>query len=239
MTLPQTETERILTERLQALGVEIERGVELVTFDQDDERVEARLRLGDGREEAVRCAFIAGTDGSHSTVRSAAGTALEGTFTGEWFLLADVEAYYDLDRSAMHSFFTSGEGPLFLFPMRGERTRVIAQLTDPALSEREPTLSEAQDIVDRRAGGVRLLRAHWLTVFEIHHAQVPSYRYGRAFLAGDAAHVHSPAGGQGMNTGGCRMHSTSAGSLRSPCGARQRQSSSKATTPSVTPSPPG
>lgn len=56
-------------------------------------------------------------------------------------------------------------------------------------------------MVDRKVGGVRLLRAHWLTTFEVHHAQVPSYRFGRAFLAGDAAHVHSPAGGQGMNTG--------------------------------------
>ena len=200
VTLPQTETERILAERLRELGVEVERGTELVAFDQDD-RVEASLRLADGRQETAGCAFIVGADGSHSTVRSAAGTRLEGTFVGEKFLLADVEADYDLDRGAMHSFFAADESPLILFPMRGERLRVIAQLTDSTLSKREPTLSDAQEVVDRQAGGVRLLRAHWLTVFEIHHAQVPSYRYGRAFLAGDAAHVHSPAGGQGMNTG--------------------------------------
>ena len=200
VTLPQTETERILAERLCELGVEVERGTELVAFDQDD-GVEASLRLADGRQETAGCAFIVGADGSHSTVRSAAGTKLEGTFVGEKFLLADVEADYDLDRGAMHSFFAADESPLILFPMRGERLRVIAQLTDSTLSKRKPTLSDVQEVVDRQAGGVRLLRAHWLTVFEIHHAQVPSYRYGRAFLAGDAAHVHSPAGGQGMNTG--------------------------------------
>jgi 2-polyprenyl-6-methoxyphenol hydroxylase-like FAD-dependent oxidoreductase len=200
VTLPQTDTERILAERLRSLGVEVKRGVDFVGFEQDDEGVEATLRLADGGDENVDCAYVVGTDGGRSAVRHACGTKLEGTFKGERFLLADVEAEYDLDRSAMH-FFAPDEGLLLLFPMRGERTRVMAQLADQALPKGEPTLSEAQEIVDRRAPGIRLLPAHWLTVFEIHHAQVPSYRYGRVFLAGDAAHVHSPFGGQGMNTG--------------------------------------
>jgi 2-polyprenyl-6-methoxyphenol hydroxylase-like FAD-dependent oxidoreductase len=201
VSLPQTDTERILTNRLRSLGVEVDRSVEFVSFDQDDDGVSALLRLADGREESVSCAYLVGTDGSRSTVRHACGTNLEGSFKGEQFLLADVEAEYDLGRNAMHSFFPPDEGPLLLFPMRGERTRVIAGLSDPVSSKGEPTLSETQDLVDRRAQGIKLLRAHWLTTFEIHHAQVPSYRYGRVFLAGDAAHVHSPAAGQGMNTG--------------------------------------
>jgi hypothetical protein len=84
--------------------------------------------------------------------------------------------------------------------MLGSRLRVIAQLDDGA-GDVEPTLERVQEVCDHRAGGIALRSSHWLTIFEIHHAQVPAYRHGRAFLAGDAAHVHSPAAGQGMNTG--------------------------------------
>jgi 2-polyprenyl-6-methoxyphenol hydroxylase-like FAD-dependent oxidoreductase len=89
VTLPQTETERILAGRPRELGVEVERGTELLGFDQDDARVEASLRLADGRQETAGFAFVVGADGSHSTVRSAAGTNLEGTFVGEKFHLED------------------------------------------------------------------------------------------------------------------------------------------------------
>ena len=140
---------------------------------------------------------MVGTDGSHSTVRHQMGLGLEGSFKGQTFLIADVEAEYDLPRESMHTFFHR-DGTFLLFALRGDRVRIIAEV--PTGSP-EPTLWEVQAIADARAGGIRLTEAHWLTVFEVHHAQVRSYRRGRAFLAGDAAHVHSPAGGQGMNTG--------------------------------------
>ena len=200
LSTAQTETERILTERLDGLGVSVDRGVELVGFEQDEDQVRARLQRADGREETVVASFLAGTDGSHSAVREIVGTKLEGSFKGgERFLLGDVDGRYTLDRDSMHSFFSAGAGPLLIFPMRGGRLRVIAQL-DPG-ADVAMTTEAVQQVCDERAGGIEVTSSHWITIFEIHHAQVPSYRFGRALLAGDAAHIHSPAGGQGMNTG--------------------------------------
>ena len=199
LSTAQTETERVLTDLLNSLGVSVDRDVELVGFEQDEDQVRARLRRADGHEETVGASFLVGTDGSHSTVREIAGTKLEGSFKGERFLLGDVEARYTLRRDSMHSYFSAGAGPLLVFPMRGARLRVIAQI-DPG-ADMAMTTEAVQQVCDERAGGIEVTSSHWITIFGIHHAQVPSYRFGRAFLAGDAAHVHSPAGGQGMNTG--------------------------------------
>ena len=198
VTTAQTETERILAARLAELGVAVERGVELLSFDQDDDCVHYRLQRSDGSIESGATSWVVGTDGSHSVVRAGTGQTLQGSFQGERFLLGDVVAECDLPRDRMHSFFSTGAGPLLVFPMLGQRLRVIAEITD---GDQDASTERLQRIVDERAGGIRVIAARWLTVFEIHHAQVPQYRVGRAFLAGDAAHVHSPAGGQGMNTG--------------------------------------
>ncbi|WP_432477127.1 FAD-dependent monooxygenase [Nocardioides sp. GXQ0305] len=197
LTTAQTETERVLDERLRELGAQVERGVELVALDQGADTVRATLRGSDGSVEATEFGWVVGADGAHSTVRGLVGTRLEGSFVGERFALGDVEARHDLDPASMYTFFAP-QGPLLAFPMRGSRMRLIGQLHDDTHAG---SLDDLQHIVDERARGITLTSAHWLTEFEIHHAQVPDYRHGRVFLMGDAAHVHSPAGGQGMNTG--------------------------------------
>ena len=196
----QTETERVLTGNLAKHGVEVERGVSLTGLEQSATGVTATLRSADGSEESVAASWLVGADGARSEVRRQVGSALEGSFHGERFLMGDVHAEHDFDPRSMYTFFSAHDGPLMVFPMKGDRMRLIAQI--PTASTDEASQEWLQRVADERAAGrIRIHDSLWLTCFEIRHAQVPQYRIGRVFLAGDAAHIHSPAGGQGMNTG--------------------------------------
>jgi 2-polyprenyl-6-methoxyphenol hydroxylase-like FAD-dependent oxidoreductase len=207
----QAETERTLVEHLEGSGVAIERRVELVRIEPGEERVNAVLRHSDGRVETVLASFIVGCDGAHSFVRRAAGFEFEGGSYPEEFVLGDVEADGPLEANAINAFVDRGGVALF-FPLRSPATwRVIAM--KPQTTRGEPaengeskasplTLEELAAIVAvPTAGAVVIREAGWLTSFKLHHRQVARYRKGRVFLAGDAAHIHSPVGGQGMNTG--------------------------------------
>jgi len=198
----QTETERVLTERLEQLGVTVDRGVELVELTQDDDVATLGLRRPDGSAEHVTTSWVVAADGAHSTARHLVGTKLEGSFQGERFILGDCDAEHDLDGESMYTVF-SPEGTVIAMPMRGGRARLMAQIHDAPGTPHNvhPTQQDLQRILDERVGGITITKSHWLTCFEIHHGQVPAYRHGRVFLTGDAAHIHSPAGGQGMNTG--------------------------------------
>jgi 2-polyprenyl-6-methoxyphenol hydroxylase-like FAD-dependent oxidoreductase len=188
LALPQSETERLLEERMAGLGIATERQVELASFESHDGGVEAVLRHPDGREETVR----------HVLAVPFAGE----TMSSDW-MLADVHMTgypYPADEASV---FWHRDGVFVIFPISVGRFRVLADLP-PSGAERPPTptLEEVQAIIDRRGpGGLRAFDPIWLAGFRINGRKVASYRWGRAFLAGDAAHVHSPAGAQGMNTG--------------------------------------
>lgn len=200
LDVAQPDTEAVLAERATELGVVVERGVTLTGLVQDADGVEVTLRSGEG-EETARVGWVVGADGGHSTTRTLAGTKLQGGFHGQHFAMADVDVDTPWPPDAIRM-FQHPDGMGMLFPLAGDRARIMFLVDDPGTGAPDPTLEQIQALADARSGGrVRVRNPRWLTYFEVHHAQVPQYRLGRVLLAGDAAHIHSPAGAQGMNTG--------------------------------------
>ena len=203
LTIPQSDTERLLEERLAAQGVMVERNTEATALTFSADGADAVLRHSDGRQETVTADWLVGCDGAHSMVRHGLDMPFSGeTMMSDWFL-ADVHmsGYPRADSDA--SIHWHRDGVLIIFPFKGGRYRIIGDLpyTDAKVPS-APTLAQAQAIVDRRGpANTKLFDPIWLSGFRINGRKVAQYRHGRVFVAGDAAHVHSPAGGQGMNTG--------------------------------------
>ncbi|MFF1395206.1 FAD-dependent monooxygenase [Streptomyces sp. NPDC058287] len=225
--LPQYETERLIEEYVGGLGTFIERGTELLSFTQDEDGVTALLRTGSGAEEELRVRYLVGCDGAHSTVRKGLGLSFEGGAFDEGYMLADVEADWDMPhgygvRSMHRADDGSTDDVLVCIPLPGNGRYRMSTLVPPELSgqgaDRGPTrgggvthglqrggapeLSHIQAVVDRLAPvPATLSHLHWSSVFRISHRIVDRYADGRVFVAGDAAHIHPPTGAQGMNTG--------------------------------------
>jgi 2-polyprenyl-6-methoxyphenol hydroxylase-like FAD-dependent oxidoreductase len=204
LMIPQNETERILEEFVNGLGVKVEREVELMSLSDTGDKVVATLRRGDASEETVETGWLIGCDGAHSTVRHLLGMEFHGeTLPIDW-LLADIHLE-GVARAPEINVVWHPDGLLATFPIEENRYRIIANVgraEDAPVHAGDPTLADVQEILDQRfPGGVRAADPVWLSRFRINERKVADYRSGRVFLAGDAAHVHSPAGGQGMNTG--------------------------------------
>ena len=202
ISLPQSQTEQILLQLLVRYGLDVERERELVALSQTEDRVVAVIRGSDGSEELLESEWLIGCDGAHSGVRHALNLSFEGEEYSETFLLADARVQSSLDRIHIH-LFLADDGIVGVFPFRSEHSRVIASLgSHKGNAEEEPRLAEVQALLDRRTcQSLRLSDPAWLSRFHISQRKIREFRFGRVFLAGDAAHIHSPAGGQGMNTG--------------------------------------
>ncbi len=203
LMIPQDRTERLLTEHLKRHGVLIEREVELLTFQERGDSMVCSLRHADGRTESVETPWLVGCDGAHSAVRHTLGLAFTGQAEPNDWTLADVHLQGPIPADEV-SIFWHDVGVLAFFPIDRDRFRVLFDTgaASEHVSPPTPTLADAQAMVDKRGpGGVTLADPVWLANFRINERKVTDYRKGRVLIAGDAAHIHSPAGGQGMNTG--------------------------------------
>ncbi|MCX4767895.1 FAD-dependent monooxygenase [Streptomyces sp. NBC_01275] len=194
LMVPQYETESVLLARLRALGGDVHRPHEVISVVQDEDGVTLTTSTG----QTLRAGYAVGTDGMHSTVREASGIGFAGSAYSESFVLADVVMDWAPGPSEVSLTFGTA-GLTVVAPLPGGHYRVVATVDDAPPT---PDLAFVQRLLDERAPGqAEVTGLAWSSRFRVHHRVADHYRVGRVLLAGDAAHVHSPAGGQGMNTG--------------------------------------
>ena len=201
LIFPQDEHERLLIERLADAGVQVERRTELLGFEDSGGRVLARLRRPDGTEETCEAAYLAGCDGARSKVREVLGVGFPGGTYSHLYYVADVEASGPAMNGELHVALDDADF-LAVFPMsRAGRGRLIGTVRRETEGQDE-TLSwddVGKGVIERL--GIAVDRVNWFSTYRVHHRVADHFGRGRAFLLGDAAHIHSPVGGQGMNTG--------------------------------------
>ncbi|MFE0328205.1 FAD-dependent monooxygenase [Streptomyces sp. NPDC003753] len=205
MVIVQPDVEELLREALHGAGGKVEWRTELTRLSQDSDGVLATLRGPDGEEHTEEFAYVVGGDGASSTVRKSLGVEFKGATYPNLFILADTAIDGDLQRDSVHYYCTEN-GIMVLVPLYNGRFRVFTA-GPPGMKPEDLTHEVLQDFVDKRGpGGLKLYDVSWQTTFSIHARHAERFRAGRVFLAGDAAHIHSPAGGQGLNTGVTDAH---------------------------------
>lgn len=223
--LPQYATERLLAEHLARFGTEVERETELRSVETHPDEVEAVLAHADGRTERLHARYVVGCDGAHSLVRKAAGLTFEGDALPEKYMIGDVELDWELPAGhSMRSVHLDANGVmddmLVCIPMPGVRRYWLSTLIPSAQAGDEdgssapdgiglglgdgqgPDLGQIQAVLDRLSPEVTTASTlRWSSTFRTGHRLADRYRNGRLFVAGDAAHINPPVGGQGLNTG--------------------------------------
>jgi 2-polyprenyl-6-methoxyphenol hydroxylase-like FAD-dependent oxidoreductase len=199
LSFPQDEHERLLGEKLSALGVQIEWNSELVGFSVGEEHVATTIRRN-GRDEVCQVSFVCGCDGVHSTVREHLKLKFPGGIYQQMFFVADVRAG-GAEMNGDVNFCLAANDLCLAFPIRSSGMVRLIGIVPPELSGRENLSFEDLRRHLERLLPLRVDNVNWFSTYHVHHRVADRFRVGRAFVAGDAGHVHSPAGGQGMNTG--------------------------------------
>ncbi|MFJ4453856.1 FAD-dependent oxidoreductase [Pseudomonas sp. NPDC089392] len=198
---PQDRHERLLVLKLQSLGVEVAWQTEMLSFEEDERHVTARLKHADGQEESFTAAYLAGCDGARSLVRHEIGSGFEGGTYKQLFYVADVRVTGIEPAGEAHIAFDKSDFVLLLCYGENDQYRLIGTVRDER-AEHPEQLTFADVGHDAINGlNLKIAEVNWFSTYRVHHRVTDHFRHGRAFLLGDAAHVHSPAGGQGMNTG--------------------------------------
>lgn len=202
LSLPQSETEKILTDYLEKNNVFIERKTELVSFEQNSSEIQVTLSKN-GQIEKATFSWLVACDGSHSAVRDKLKLNFIGEDLKQHFIMSDIQIETKLDPNELYTFFAE-DGPVAIFPFLHNRCRLICEVTnDPKLHDtKSPQLEDFIAIVKKRCpSDIKLSNPAWISAFWICSRMLEQYHHNRIFFAGDAAHVHSPVSGQGMNTG--------------------------------------
>jgi len=196
---PQNRTEEILAACLDAAGGTIARGVELLNLTSADDRVVARVKTAEGPAQ-ISAKWVVGCDGAHSPVRDTVGIPFVGAPYQQDFVLADVEMEWPLSRDEVSLFF-SPQGLVVVAPLPDERYRIVATLDHAPEAPGSDLFTALLAERGPPSGNVTIKKLLWASRFRLAHRIAKQFVAGRVVLCGDAAHVHSPAGGQGMNTG--------------------------------------
>lgn len=205
LLLPQSITEKILNERLQELNHQVERTVELIDLKQEDNKVISTVKHADGQLETIETEWVIGCDGYHSTVREKSQIEMHGSDIDQAFFVADAHVKIKSPSNFIEAFFSPGS-VVALFPLpdetgKNDKFRVVANMKSLE-PKKSFTDNEIRNIVHSHTEGqCEVSEIIWSSPFWIHSKLATSLQKGRIFIAGDAAHVHSPAGAQGMNTG--------------------------------------
>ncbi len=202
ISLEQWKVEEALERLLASYGVSVERETELIALQEQPHGVQATLRHADGATEVTETPWLVGCDGAHSTVRHLKGEHFPGEADPRQYIVGDVVLDGGHPSDEVFIYLTD-HGALWWFPLPEGRSLIAADVREQHDGASEtPCLEDVQALIrDRAPAGVSARDPRWLSWFHIHYRVTPHYRHGRTFLAGDAAHIHSPIGSQGMNTG--------------------------------------